>query len=154
MVERRATVARMSLDFDDLIALWSRPVPEGQAGSAAFGKFYADPVTINGVSTSLAALVDRARATQRALADLQATLLARSDTPTHTTIVFRMRGRHVGPMATPVGEIPATGKIVERQIIDLLALRDGLITDVWMVGDDLGALAQIGAVTRAGTPTG
>jgi predicted ester cyclase len=139
----------MSVAFDDLIALWSRPLPEGPGAVAAFARVYADPVVVNGASMPLAALVERARATQRAFADLRAVQLARSDTPTHTTLVFRMSGRHVGPLMTPLGEIPPTGKIVERQIIDLLALEDGLVTEVWMVGDELGALVQMGAITRA-----
>jgi hypothetical protein len=124
-------------------------LPQGTAADELFGKAYADPVSINGVSMPLSALVERARATQKAFADLEAELLARSNSPTHCTIVFRMRGRHVGPLTTPLGVVEPTGKVVERQIIDLLRLRDGLIDEVWMVGDELGALLQLGAITRA-----
>jgi hypothetical protein len=137
----------MALSFEALIELWSRPLPEGTAAVEEFGRVYADPVRVNGVSLSLSALVERARATQAAFADLEATLLARSDTATHCTIVFRMRGRHAGPLATPLGVIAPTGKIVERQIIDLLRLRDGLIDEIWMVGDELSALTQLGALS-------
>ncbi len=134
----------MAIDFDKLIALWTRPLAAGDAAIAAFAAVYSDPVDINGIPTPLAGLVDRARATQRAFADLQAVLLARADTPTHTTIVFRMSGRHVGSWTTAIGELAATGKVIERQIIDLLVLRDGRISEVWMVGDELGALARAG----------
>ena len=139
----------MNPDFEDLIALWTRPLPEGDGALEAFAKTYTDPVVVNGVSMSLVNLVDRARATQRVFTEMEAQLLARSDTPTHTTIVFRMRGKHIGPWLTPVGEIAPTGKVVERQVIDLLRLENGLIREVWMVSDELGALNAIGAVAPA-----
>ena len=136
----------MPFDFTQLIQLWTAPLPAGDAAVAAFARHYAEPVKINGAEMSLPALVERARATQSAFADLAATLLTQVDTPTHTSIVFRMRGRHVGPMATPLGEVAATGQVVERQIIDVLAIRDGLIHEVWMVADDLGALTRLGVL--------
>jgi hypothetical protein len=69
-----------------------------------------------------------------AYADLSGTLLARADTETQTTIVFRMRGRHVGPLTTPLGVLPPTGQMVERQVIDLLVLREGRIAEIWAHG--------------------
>ena len=136
----------MPLDFTQLIRLWTTPLPAGDAAVAAFARHYTDPVKVNGAVMSLPAMVDRARAAQRAFADLDATLLTQVDTPSHTSIVFRMRGRHVGPMATPLGEVAATGQVMERQIIDVLGIRDGLIHEVWMVGDELGALTRLGVL--------
>jgi predicted ester cyclase len=137
----------MALDFSEIVQVWTRPIPEGPEALQAFGRFYADRLRVNGVEMTLAALVERARGTQRAFADLQATVLTQVDTPTHTTVVFRMRGRHVGTLTTPLGQIPATGKVVERQIIDVLGVRGGLIEEVWMVADELSALIQIGALS-------
>jgi hypothetical protein len=148
-VDAVASTYPMIPDFDDLIALWTRPLPAGDEALAAFARLYTDPVMVNGASMSLAALVDRARATQSTFSELEARLLARSDTPTHSTIVFRMRGKHVGPWLTPLGEIAPTGNVVERQVIDLLRLENGRISEVWMVSDELGALNAIGALTRA-----
>jgi hypothetical protein len=136
----------MAVNFNELIALWSKPLPAGDAAVAAFGKYYADPITVNGNTMSLQAMVDRARGTQHTFADLKAVVLTQADTPKYTTVVFRMSGRHVGPMVTPLGTIAPTGKVIERQIIDVLGVRDGLIHDVWMVADDLGALMQLGAL--------
>jgi hypothetical protein len=138
----------MALDFRRIVELWATPLPAGEAG-AAFRRHYTDPVRVNGADMTIAALVDRARATQAAFADLQAVLLAQVDTATHSTIVFRMRGRHVGPLVTPLGPVAPTGKVVERQIIDVLALRDGLIHELWVVSDDLGALVQMAALKLA-----
>jgi hypothetical protein len=142
-------LTRMSFDFTQIMRLWSTPLPAGDAAVEAFARHYTDPVTVNGTRMSLAALADRARATQRAFAELDATLLTQVDTPTHTSIVFRMRGRHVGPLQTPLGEVAPTGKVAERQIIDVLGIQGGLIHEVWVVSDDLGALAQLGVLALA-----
>lgn len=139
----------MALDFHQLMTLWSQPLPDGEAAIERFAAFYTDPVSINGTAIPLASLVERARATQRAFADLQATVLAQIDTDTHTIVVFKMRGRHVGPLPTPLGEVAPTGKVSERQIIDVLGLRGGRVAEVWMVGDELSALVQLGALRLA-----
>jgi ketosteroid isomerase-like protein len=136
----------MALDFEQLIGLWTRPLPQGPEAMAAFARVYAERLKVNGVETTLEALVERARALQAAYEDLGGTLLARADTATHTTIVFRMRGRHVGRLTTPLGVLEPTGKVAERQVIDLLAVRDGRIEEVWMVADELSALVQLGAL--------
>jgi hypothetical protein len=139
----------MALDFKQLIGLWTQPLPPGPAAVDAFARLYAERLTVNGVEMTLEALVERARSLQAAYADLAGALLAQSDTPTHTTIVFRMRGRHVGPLTTPLGVLPATGKTTERQVIDLLKVQDGRIVEIWMVADELGALSGIGALQLA-----
>ena len=60
-----------------------------------------------------------------------------------------MRGRHVGAWPTPLGELPATGQVVERQVIDLLRIDAGRVSEIWMVSDELGALSRIGALSLA-----
>lgn len=59
---------------DRLMALWQQPVPAGDAGAAAFGALYADPLTVNGVPFTVADLVARARTMQAAYSDLRAEL--------------------------------------------------------------------------------
>ena len=93
----------MALNFADLIGLWTRPLPDGDAAFERFLEFYTDPIAVNGTLMPLRGLVDRARATQRTFSELEGELLAQADAPTHTTIVFRMRGRHVGAWPTPLG---------------------------------------------------
>jgi hypothetical protein len=39
------------------------------------------------------------------------------------------------------------------QVIDVLTLRGGRISEIWMVADQLGLLARLGAVTLTATPT-
>jgi hypothetical protein len=46
--------------------------------------------------------------------------------------------------------VAPTGKVVDRQLIDLPGHdRDGVVNEVWMVGDELGALSRLGALPLA-----
>ena len=140
----------MGIDFAKVMELWTQPL--GDDALARFARWYEDPVTVNGAPMALAALVDRARATQAAFAELRAEVITQVDAPAHTTVVFRLSGRHVGPLTTPLGVLPPTGRPASRQVIDLLAIRDGKIAQVWMTADELGALSQLGvlAIVPAG----
>ena len=50
----------MAIDFDELLRLWTGP-PAAVGAEAAFGRFYADPVLLNGTEHTIADLVVRAR---------------------------------------------------------------------------------------------
>jgi hypothetical protein len=62
-------------------------------------------------------------------------------------LAFRLAGRQVGPLQTPAGPVPPTGQRIDVQIIDVLTLTDGRVSDIRMVADWLGALAAVGAVS-------
>jgi hypothetical protein len=130
-----------------LFRLWSDPLPEGEGAVAAFRQVYADPVPVNGVDFSAAALVERARTQQRAFEGLEMELIDELHAPGKIVVVFRQRGRHTGPLPTPLGEVAPTGRDVDRQIIDVLTIKGGLVVDVRVVSDDLGLLVRLGAVT-------
>jgi hypothetical protein len=117
--------------------------------AAAFHQLYADPVLVNGAPFPVAALVERARDLHAAFEGLQLELVDRVDGPGRVAIAHRNRGRHVGPLATPLGEVPATGHMVETLGIDILTVADDLITEIWVAADELGRLLQLGAVTLA-----
>jgi hypothetical protein len=76
-------------------------------------------------------------------------LVDRVETPDRLVIGFLMRGRHVGPLETPLGTVEPTSRAIEARTTDILTLRDGLITDIWVVSDELGVLLQLGAVRLA-----
>ena len=63
-----------------------------------------------------------------------------------------LRGRQVGPLVTSAGQLAATGRVVTLRVIDILTVADGLITDVVMVADELGALAGVDAVRLVQAP--
>jgi len=56
----------------------------------------------------------------------------------------RFSGTHEGPFLGA----PPSGRRVEFEVIDILGVRDGLLTDHWVVVDQLGLLTQLGALTR------
>ena len=135
----------MSL-VDRLARLWTEPLGTSAEAVAAFGETYTDPVSVNGADVSVAALVERARASQRAFADLRIDLIEQVEAPGRLVIVFWQRGRHVGPLETPLGEISPTGREVEVRVIDVLSITNGRISAIQVIPDNLGLVMQLGAV--------
>jgi predicted ester cyclase len=136
----------MSALTDRLLALWQEPVNELDDPEAAFRDLYSDPVSVNGQPTPVGSLVERARALQRAFDGLTTEIVDAVETPDRVVIAFYMRARHVGPLVTPVGTVAATGRPVEIRTIDVLTIVDGLVTEIWVVSDELGMLTQLDAV--------
>jgi ketosteroid isomerase-like protein len=141
---------------DDLVArllrLWDDvPEPE-EAALAAFRELYADPVRINGTDMTVEQLVERARRTAAALAGRTSQVLSQVSTGNRTAVAFRMTGRHVGPIDTPLGQVPATGQVLVLDVIDLLMVKDGRISEIFMTADYLGALGRAGAVRLTAGP--
>jgi hypothetical protein len=132
--------------------LWTEPVGDGPAASAAFAAVYADPLVVNGMPMTVAQLVDRARSLQQAFEGLSMQVVDQIDTSDRLVIAFLMRGRHVGPYASPLGTIPPTGREIQVRTIDVLTVEDGLVSAIWVVADDLGLLTQLDAITLAGEP--
>jgi SnoaL-like polyketide cyclase len=130
--------------MDRVLPLWLQPL--GERAEAAFRTVCADPLTVNGTPMAVADLVARARALQGTYENLECQVLDEVQTPTRAVVAFVMRGRQVGSLATALGPVAPTGRIVETRVIDILQLTDGLITGIWMVADELGALRQLDAV--------
>jgi predicted ester cyclase len=136
----------MALDVERLLQLWTDLPPDDEAAAAAFGEIYADPVVINGAPVRVAGLVTRARSLRAAFDGLQREVLEVVDAGATTTVAFRLRGRHVGPLTTAAGPVPATGRVLDLRIIDVLTCTEGRISSIWMVADELGALVAADAV--------
>ncbi|HEY7272260.1 MAG TPA: ester cyclase [Actinoplanes sp.] len=134
---------------DRVMALWANPVPDGPAGEAAFAECYADPLTVNGTHFALTDLVTRARNLHAAHSVIRPELLQVLAAPGHVVVAFVMHVRHTGPLATPLGTVPGTGREAAARTIDILAVRDGKITDITVVSDELGMLTQLGALRLA-----
>ncbi len=138
--------AGMATMLDRLLRLWLDPVGDGAAAQAAFREVYADPVAVNGAAVPVSGLVERARSLQSAYEGLAIELVDRVETPERIVVAFRMRGRHVGRLSTPLGTVAPTGRVIEARVTDVLTVNGGRVTDIWMVSDDLGLLMQLGAV--------
>ena len=140
--------------LDRLFALWIEPVPPAdEAARAAFGSVYADPVRVNGTDLPLEDLVARARAIQGALTELDVEIVDRVETPDRIVVGFYLRGRQVGRWVGPLGAVPPTGRQVAIRTTDILTVRAGVVTDIWVVADDLGALMQLDAVALRPAPS-
>jgi|1186.fasta_scaffold05028_2 hypothetical protein len=141
---------------DDLVTrlfqLWD-DVPEGEGAITAFRELYADPVRINGVDMTVEQLAERARRTSAALAGRSTQLLSQVSNGDRTAVAFRMTGRHVGPLDTPLGLAAATGEVLTVDVIDLLLVTDGRISEIFMTADYLGALGRAGAVRLTAGPS-
>jgi hypothetical protein len=68
----------------------------------------------------------------------------------HIAVAFWLCGRHVGPLPTPLGTVPPTGRTVDLKFTDILTITDGLIGAVQIVTDNLDLLLPLRAVTLAG----
>ena len=140
----------MPFDVERLLRLWTDPLPEDDdVAAAAFRELYTDPVTVNGAPLTAADLVARARVMQAALERPEREVLAVADAGGTVAVAFRLAGRQVGPLDTPAGRVPATGRRIDLRVIDVLSLTDGRVNGIWMVGDWLAALAGSGAVRLA-----
>lgn len=68
------------------------------------------------------------------------------------TVHNHFRGTHGGPLVTPFGDIPATGKVLDRDDAVRLRVVDGRIAEFRIffdritVLDDLGVLGVLGAM--------
>lgn len=136
----------MSLDVKSLLDLWARPITDAESGRDAFARWYADPVTINGAPVALSDLVRRAEDMQAAFETLDRQIESLIESGDRAVLSFSMTGRQVGPLSTSAGILAPTQLPITLRVIDLLTIRDGLITDVTMVADELGGLAAVGAV--------
>ena len=136
----------MAFDVERLLRLWTELPPDDEAAAAAFRELYTDPVLVNGAPVETADLVARARALGAAFDGLERTVLDVVDDGAKTAVAFRLRGWHVGELGTAAGPVPATGQLMEIRVIDVLTFTDGRISSIWMVADELGALAVAGAV--------
>lgn len=135
---------------ESLLALWRNPPLDDTDALAAFRALYTDPVDVNGTALSAADLLDRARALHRAYSDLRHELLDVVTAPGRLVVAFVMHARHTGPLPTPLGTVAPTRRTVAIRTIDVLTVVDGRIAAVCVVGDELGTLRGLDAVTLRG----
>lgn len=137
----------MTDPVERVMALWQRLPEDDGAARAAFAEVYAERVVVNGAEVTLDALLARARALQAALSDVHHELLERVEAGDKLVVAFKLYGRHTGPLSTAIGDVPATGRDVWIQGMDVLTLTDGRITGITVLADELGLLARLDAVT-------
>jgi hypothetical protein len=135
--------------IDRALALWGRPLPPGDAALEAFRAVYTDPVQVNGTPTALSVLVERAQMMQAAFDGLRHTVLEEFEAPGRVAFAFRISGRLVGPLTTPLGELAPTGGDVEVAGMDIFVVDEARdrVSGVWALADYLTLLVEAGAVS-------
>jgi predicted ester cyclase len=131
---------------EDMMSLWEHLPDDDDEARAAFARLYADRVTVNGAELTLEDLVARARSLHSALSDLRHEMLERVEAGDKLVVAFTFHGRHTGPFNTSIGVVPATGKDVTIQGMDVLTFSDGRISKITVLSDELGMLARLDAV--------
>jgi ketosteroid isomerase-like protein len=86
---------------------------------------------------------------QRAFTDLQIEPIEQIQTGDRFVLVFFQRGRHAGPLETPLGSIPSSRRTFEIRVIDVLTISDGRISAIEVIPDNLSLMMQLGAVRLA-----
>ena len=59
---------------------------------------------------------------------------------------FTLRGPHDGPLKTPAGEIPPTGKAVELSVIEVIGVRHGKAATLRNYSDTATLMRQLGLI--------
>jgi predicted ester cyclase len=132
--------------------LWTEPVPADDAAAlAAFSGVYADPVTVNGATAPLGAIVERARMMQAAFEGLGAEVHELVTAGDQLAFAFRLSGRHVGPFVTPAGTAAPTGRSFSVLAMDIFTVADDRVVRIWAVADQLDMLHQTGALALTGS---
>ena len=128
--------------------LWAGPLPDGDAGLDRFRDVYIDPIVVNGQSTELQVLVDRARMLQGALEGMRHELHDVVTAPGRRAFAFTISGRHTGTLTSPLGEVAATGRDVAFTGLDIFTVDEttSQVTAIWAVADWLGLLLLAGAL--------
>jgi hypothetical protein len=108
--------------LERLLDLWTEPLGGDVSTWDRFAACYTDPVLINGDEVALHTLIDRACMLQQGLADVTRTVVDVVEGPDRLAFAFRLHGRHVGPLPTPLGPVQGTGREIDLLGIDILQL--------------------------------
>ena len=127
-----------------LFDLWQVPPDTLDDPVAAFRQVYPDPVSTNGAAMAVTDLVARARALHTAFPEHVIEVVEEVPAPGKLTVAFRHAARHTGAWTTPLGEFPATGRVVTGLGIDVLTLDDdGRVSAIWVLADELQRILQV-----------
>jgi steroid delta-isomerase-like uncharacterized protein len=59
---------------------------------------------------------------------------------------FKLRGTHDGPLQTPTGEVPPTGKTVDLSVIEVMGFRGGKVSVIRNYSDTATLMRQLGVI--------
>ena len=103
-----------------------------------------DEVGTNRKLTGAAQVIDAWKGWATALPDSKATFDATHVAGNTVILELTWRGTHRGPLQTPAGQIPATGKPIEIRACQIIEVKDGKVMVVRHYFDMATMLAQLG----------
>ncbi len=93
--------------------------------------------------------IQLAKAWRSAFPDAKGTVTGALEGGTTAVLEITWAGTHTGPLATPAGEIPATGKKMSVAAVQIVETSNGKITEARHYFDLMTMLAQLGVVPAA-----
>jgi steroid delta-isomerase-like uncharacterized protein len=64
---------------------------------------------------------------------------------------FSFDGTHSAPLASPMGEVPATGRTLSGRGVQLIRFEDGLVADTRLYFDQVQVMTQLGLMPEPAT---
>ena len=83
---------------------------------------------------------------KRAFPDITLTVTNQVATEEYVVNEFMVEGTHTGPLLTPAGEIPPTGKRAEWAVCEVCQMKDGKLASIHNYQDLATMLRQLGLV--------
>jgi steroid delta-isomerase-like uncharacterized protein len=80
----------------------------------------------------------------RAFPDMKKELTNQIASGDQVVCEFELRGTHDGPLQTPAGEIPPTGRAVHLFVIEVMTMRDGKLANLRNYSDTATLMRQLG----------
>ncbi len=89
-----------------------------------------------------------ARAFKNAMPDGHMELVRQVEGGNEVYITGRFKGTHSGDLVTPQGTLPASGNELDLPFSDYFRVEDGKIVEHEVIWDQLGMMAQLGALSQ------
>ncbi len=86
---------------------------------------------------------------RRAMPDARLMIVSAIESGNTIAVEGRFSGTHTGPLASPQGEIPPSGRSIDIPYADFFELEDGRVARHRVYYDQLGMLTQLGLVPES-----
>jgi steroid delta-isomerase-like uncharacterized protein len=108
-----------------------------------------DDVAMRRVVHGSGGIADYMRMWAGAFSDMHLETLAIVSDERHVAGEFRARGTHDGPLASPAGEVPPTGRTLDERFTWFAEVTDGRIVAVRDYYNAMAVMAQLGLMPQA-----
>ena len=107
-----------------------------------------DCLTVDPIETMRTAAAYRAYSERfrRALPDASLTVVSAICEGDNVSVEGRFRGTNTGPLTTPQGEVPPTGRTIDLPYVDIVRSEAGRIVEHHVYYDQMAFLAMLGLV--------